>query len=291
MYAPTSPQPEWIEIYNRSSKTIDLKNYQITDAADTIKIITQSTLLNPNEFFVIAKDSSISDFYNINSGITISSFPTLNNTDDKVIFLDSLNRVIDSLRYFSNWGGSNNKSLERIDNNLSSTDSTNWKTSTSIFNATPGTFNSVTQKDYDLLADSILFTPKFPFVGDDANISAFIKNIVNNSAQFSINLYEDTNLDSIPDFFIESISNLNLAVNDSSVYQFIHTIQSIQDKKGFYIKVFFDQDQDTTNNYFYKTIEPGFPNHTIVVNEIMFAPQGGEPEWIELFNNSDMEIN
>ena len=23
----------------------------------------------------------------------------------------------------------------------------------------------------------------------------------------------------------------------------------------------------------------------------MFAPQGGEPEWIELFNNSDVEIN
>ena len=94
MYAPTSPQPEWIEIY-RSSKTIDLKNYQIADAADTIRIITQSTLLNPNEFFVIAKDSSILAFYNIKSGITISSFPTLNNTDDKRILLDSLNRVID----------------------------------------------------------------------------------------------------------------------------------------------------------------------------------------------------
>ena len=233
MYAPTSPQPEWIEIYNRSSKTIDLKNYQIADAADTIKIITQSTLLNPNEFFVIAKDSSILNFYNINSGIRISSFPTLNNTDDKVILLDSLNRVIDSLRYFSNWGGSDNKSLERIDNNLSSTDSTNWKTSTNTFNATPGTFNSVTQKDYDLLADSILFTPKFPLVGDNVNISAFIKNIGKNSAQFSINLYEDTNLDSIPDLFIESISNLNLAVNDSSAYQFNHTIQNIQIKKDF----------------------------------------------------------
>jgi hypothetical protein len=291
MYAPTSPQPEWIEIYNRSSKTIELKNYQIADAADTVRIITQSTLLNPNEFFVIAKDSSILDFYNITSGVGINSFPTLNNTNDKVILLDSLSRVIDSLRYFSNWGGSDNKSLERIINNFSSTDSTNWKTSTSIFNATPGTFNSVTQKDYDLLADDILYTPKFPLVGDNVNISAFIKNIGKNSALFSINLYEDTNLDSIPDSFIESISNLNLAVNDSSAYQFNHTIQNLQDKKAFYIKALFSQDQDTTNNYYYKTIEPGFPTQTIVISEIMFAPQGGEPEWIELFNNSDMDIN
>ncbi len=291
MYAPTSPQPEWIEIFNRSSKTIDLKNYQLADGNDTIKIVTQSILLNPAEFFVIAKDSSIFNFYNINSGIRISSFPTLNNTNDKVILLDSLNRVIDSLKYFSNWGGSNNKSLERIADNLSSTDSTNWKTSTSIFYATPGTFNSVTQKDYDLLADDIFYTPKFPLVGDNVNISALIKNTGKNSAQFSIDLYEDTNLDSIPDLFIESISNLNLAVNDSSAYQFNHIIQSIQNKKGFFIKALFVQDQDTTNNNYYKTIEPGFPPQTIIVNEIMFAPQGGEPEWIELFNNSDLEIN
>ena len=161
----------------------------------------------------------------------------------------------------------------------------------SIFNATPGTYNSVTQKDFDLLTDNIFFTPKFPLNGDNVSIAAFIKNIGKNSAQFSVNLYEDTNLDSIPDLFIESISNLNLSVNDSSSYQFNYTIQNLQIKKGFYVKVLFVQDLDTTNNSFYKTIEPGFPNQTVVVNEIMFAPFGGEPEWIELYNNSDVEIN
>ena len=156
----------------------------------------------------------------------------------------------------------------------------------------PGTYNSVTQKDFDLLADDILFTPKFPLVGDNVNISAFVKNIGKNSAAFSIDLYEDTNLDSIPDLFIETISNLNLSESmDSSTYQFNYMIQNLQDKKAFYVKVLFSQDQDTTNNSFYKTIEPGFPNQTIVVNEIMFAPFGGEPEWIELFNNSDVNIN
>ncbi len=291
MYAPTSPQPEWIEIYNRSSKSIDLKNYQIADAADTIRVIKQTTMLNPNEFFVIAKDTAIFNYYNINSDLVITSFPTLNNTYDKLILLDSLDRVIDSLIYNSLWGGLNNKSLERISADNPSTDSTNWNTSQSIFNATPGTYNSVTQKEFDLLADNILFTPVFPLVGDNVNISAFIKNIGKNSAQFSINLYEDTNLDSIPDLFIETISNLNLAVNDSSFYQFNYTVQNIQCKQGFFVRVLFTQDLDSTNNYFYKTIEPGFPNQTVVVNEIMFSPLGGEPEWIEVFNNSDVEIN
>ena len=182
MYAPTSPQPEWIEIYNRSNKVIDLKNYQIADAADTIKIISQSTILNPNEFFIVTKDSLIFNYYNINSNYVISSFPTLNNNDDKLIMLDSLNRVIDSLFYSSAWGGSNNKSLERVNVNSPSIDSSNWRTSEGIFNATPGTYNSVTQKDFDLLAHDIVFAPKFPLVGETVSVSAFVKNVGKNSA-------------------------------------------------------------------------------------------------------------
>jgi hypothetical protein len=233
----------------------------------------------------------IFNYYNINSNYAISPFPTLNNTDDKLILLDSLNRVIDSVFYSSAWGGSDNKSIERVDVTLSSTDSSNWKTSKSIFNATPGTYNSVTQKDFDLLSDDIVFTPKFPLFGENVNVSAFVKNIGKNSAVFSIDLYEDTDLDSIPDTFIETISNLNLASLDSSAYQFNNSILNLQNKKSYSVKVLFAQDQDTTNNSFYKTIEPGFPNQTVVVNEIMFAPFGGEPEWIELFNNSDTNIN
>jgi hypothetical protein len=138
MYAPDSPQPEWIEIFNRSNKTIDLKNYQLADAGDTVKVINQSKILNSNEFFVIAKDSTIFNYFNINSGFVIAAFPSLNNSEDKIVLLDSLNRVIDSLHYYSRWGGTNGKSLERIDVNISSIDSSNWKTSLNIFNATPG---------------------------------------------------------------------------------------------------------------------------------------------------------
>ena len=50
-------------------------------------------------------------------------------------------------------------------------------------------------------------------------------------------------------------------------------------------------DQDTSNNKIYKTIEPGLPPQSIVINEIMYAPVGGEPEWIELFNRTDPAIN
>lgn len=291
MYAPASPEPEWIELFNRSDKIINLKNYKIADTVDTTKVITDTMNLNPKEFLVIAKDSSVFSFYNIQSRVFIKAFPTLNNTNDKIILLDSLNRVIDSLQYFSNWGGSNGKSLERIDVNISSTDSTNWKTSISRYNATPGTFNSVTKKDFDLFVSDILFQPKYPLNGDNVNIAAMIKNIGNFSASYSLSLFEDTNLDSIPDVLLETLAQLQINSNDSTVVAFSYQIQNLLSKKAYYVIAGFSNDQDTSNNYFYKIIEPGYPPQTVVVNEIMFAPFGGEPEWIELFNNSDTDIN
>ncbi len=291
MYAPSSPEPEWIEIFNRSDKTVNLKGYKIADAVDTTKVIAASILLNPNEFFVIANDTSLTSFYNIQSGFYISSFPSLNNTDDKIILLDSLNRIIDSVQYFSFWGGTNGKSLERIDVNLSSNDSLNWKTSVSRYKATPGTFNSVTKKDFDLLTSDILFSPQFPLNGNNVNVFTVIKNIGNFPANFSVKLSEDTNLDSIADILLETTSQFVLNAGDSAIVSFSYLIQNLQQKKAFYVLTDFASDQDTSNNYLYKTIEPGFPPQTIVINEIMFAPSGGEPEWIELYNNSEEQIN
>ncbi len=292
MYAPSTGEPEWVEIFNRTSSSINLKNWKLYDASATVTITNQDVMMDANSFLVVSRDSTILNYYNIASQIITTNLPSLNNTGDNVVLKDFNGIEIDSVIYLPSWGGNTNgRSLERVSIEGVSNDSTNWKTSKSIFKATPGTFNSVSQKDFDLLADDILFSPEFPLLGNDISLSAFVKNIGKNSADFSIELYEDTNLDSLPDLLIESILSQTLASLDSAEYHFNYLIQNIGNKKAFYIKIFYTQDQDTTNNYFYKLIEPGFPNQTIVINEIMFAPSGGEPEWIELFNNSDSEIN
>ena len=292
MYAPSTGEPEWIELFNKSLDTINIKSWKLSDASTTITITNSDVLINPNSFFVIAHDSSILNYYNVSSAILVINTQSLNNTGDAIVIKDVNGTIIDSVFYLPAWGGNaGGKSLERISIDEPGNDPANWKTSISIFKATPGTYNSVTQKDFDLLASDIHFNPEFPLIGDNVTLAAQIKNIGKNTAQFSIELYEDTNLDSIPDLFVESISNQSLNPEDSSIYQFNYVISNLQNQKGYYVKLIFVQDQDTTNNIFYKTIEPGFPVQSIVVNEIMFAPFGGEPEWIELYNNSDLNIN
>ena len=52
MYAPDSPQPEWIEIYNNSDKVINLEGYKIADNSDTLLAVAKSIMFNPDDFLV-----------------------------------------------------------------------------------------------------------------------------------------------------------------------------------------------------------------------------------------------
>ncbi|MBA4310056.1 MAG: hypothetical protein C0425_06930 [Chlorobiaceae bacterium] len=291
MYAPTSPEPEWIEIFNRSNKQINLMNYKIGDRGDTSIVISTPIILSPKEFIVIARDSSIRNFYSINSKIVFRSFPILNNDFDHIMLLDSLNRVIDSVHYLSRWGGGSNKSLERKNPNLSSLDSANWSSSTSRLRATPGSINSVTQKDYDIIVNDIIFNPTAPTFGNDVNIFASVKNIGLNNSQFILQLFEDTNLDSIPDNLIETSSQILLNVNDSTRHSFNFKILNLINERSFVVKAIYNLDQDTINNVGIKSIFSGLERNKIVINEIMFVPTGGEPEWIEIYNTTNDSVS
>ena len=152
MYAPPSGEPEWLEIFNRTSNAINLKNWKLSDASTTITITSQDKFIDANSFLVISRDSSIRNYYNVPSQIIIANIPSLNNTGDAVVIRDFNGTKIDSVSYLPTWGGSaGGKSLERVSVDSSSNNPANWSTSKNIFNATPGTFNSVTQKDFDFL--------------------------------------------------------------------------------------------------------------------------------------------
>ncbi|MCW9065777.1 MAG: lamin tail domain-containing protein, partial [Ignavibacteriaceae bacterium] len=292
MYAPSTGEPEWVELFNRTSSPINLKKWKFSDATSTITITNIDKIVPVNNFIVLSRDSSILNYYNIGSEIIVFSLPALNNTGDAVVIKDSLGVIIDSLSFLPLWGGNTGgKSLERISTENSSTEPANWGTSESIFKATPGSINSLTKKDFDIAVDEVLFSPEFPLQGDTISVSAKIKNLGNNAANFSLQLFEDTNLDSIPDLFLEALQNLFVASNDSVVFDFNYKIDNLQSEKAYFVKADFLPDQDTTNNEAYNTIEPGLPAQSIVINEIMYTPIGGEPEWIELFNRTNLTIN
>jgi hypothetical protein len=292
MYAPTTGEPEWVELLNTTDQSINLGGWRFADTTSGVILGPPlGPILGPNDFIILSADASIHNYYNIPVTVLVLNLPSLNNTGDNLTLTDFNGELIDSVAYNPAWGGSDGHSLERVSSEGESNDPANWGTSVSIFRATPGTINSITQKDYDIAVSEILFNPPFPLEGDTVSISAKVKNPGLNDASFSLQLFEDTNLDSIPDILVAQLQNLFLSSEDSNVYNFNYSIENIQSRRGFLVSAIFTADQDTTNNKTYKTIEPGIPPQSIVINEIMYSPLGGEPEWIELYNRTNDVIN
>jgi hypothetical protein len=292
MYAPSTGEPEWIELYNRTTVTVNIKKWKFSDNTSTVTITNEVKEILPGSFIVLTRDSSILNYYNVQSEIIEFNLPALNNTGDAVVIKDSIGVIIDSLYYYPDWGGNEGgRSLERVSVDRFSLDPTNWGTSVNIFKATPGSINSITQKNFDIAVLNVFFNPQFPLEGDTVSVSAKVKNLGVNDANFSLQLFEDTNLDSIPDLLVANLQDLFLVADDSGNYTFNYSIANIQTRRGFLVNAIFSSDEDTTNNKLYKTVEPGLPPQSIVINEIMYAPVGGEPEWIELYNRTNTVIN
>jgi len=147
MYQPLSNEVEWVELFNRGTSEVNMRNWEIKDAVRTegAVISRESIILPPGEYIVLTGDSiKLASYYSSSFRIAeVSGFPGLNNDEDEITVLDPAGRVSDSVEYNSSWGNNPGVSLERIHITSSSNDRNNWGLSTSLEGATPGSVNSL----------------------------------------------------------------------------------------------------------------------------------------------------
>jgi len=167
MYDPTVDEPEWVELKNISSDTINLKGWSLSDVLTnpTKAIITsQDYFLPPDEFIIAVRDTSFFPIHpELISKTKVVHFGILGNTEDGVIIYDYLDEIVDSLMYKSQWGHKKGYSIERISDKKSSCDSTNWVLCLSSEKSTPGKENSVVNIPdglrNDMVINEIMFDP------------------------------------------------------------------------------------------------------------------------------------
>lgn len=292
MYAPTSPEPEWVELVNIRTDSISLRSWFIADSSRTQRrITTQDIKIPPGGYAVLTGNPAA--LLNIHPDIPsiiigVSSFPSLNNSGDAVILYDSRSFAMDSVRYLPAWGGNTGgRSLERIDPEAPSVQQFNWGSCRLAERSTPGLRNSLTRKDRDLAVDTLRFLPSLPVLGDSVTVSVKVKNAGRESAAtFLVQVFDDVNADSLPqpgELIATAYNTFPLAPLDSISYDFtvgmptagVHTLLG---------RVEFAGDEDTTNNMRFGRVIVGYPAGSVRINEIMYAPATGAPEWIELFN-------
>ncbi len=156
LFNPKSEGVDFVEIYNRSGKIIDLKNVRLStlknNKPDTGKCIyPEGFQLFPEEYALLSTNSEIIQtqymYKNETNFITMTSFPTFSNEEGVVILLsDTI--IIDQFDYSEDMHYPLLKtvegvSLERINPNRKTQDASNWHSAASTVGyATPCYLNS-----------------------------------------------------------------------------------------------------------------------------------------------------
>ncbi len=167
------PPAEYIELYNRSDKGIDLSGYVLSDGSTNG--IFPDFLLEPDAYAVVCDDVSAALFAGIGAVIPLTSFPSLNNTGDALVLSDADGNTIHSVQYDIAWYADDVKddggwALELIyPNRPCLTNQDNWTASTAPAGGTPGAVNSV----FDPGPGSIAFSLVGVEVSDPYTVTVF----------------------------------------------------------------------------------------------------------------------
>ena len=276
---PISGLPEFVEIVNMNSDTVDLKNWRITDSNEGLNYGLGSVSIAMDEYVVIAADSTLVD--SVPNGVPYltpdGGFPTLNNSGDEIRIFDPFNTLIDSLFYSSTWGITQGISLEKYYTIDSSHIQENWAPSTSLSGFTIGAPNAVTPAIINgtLLSGNIYYSPSIPAETDEVIMSVPILN--SGTSIFSGLIQVSLNNVMINQSAINSGNIGDTVLVDISIGTFNSGFNEMS------LSLIVENDEDENDNTGLDTLKIRYPFGTILINEFMSAPNNDQSEFVELF--------
>jgi len=204
LYNPKPEGVDYVELYNRSQKIIDVNHIYIANRDGNVisniqQAATESILLFPGDFIVLTSDvPAVKNQYittNPDAFVTVSNMPSFPDDGGDVIILNAQGDIIDEVNYSDKWqfplvSNTEGVSLERIDYNNTSVQSNFHSAATSSGYGTPGYKNSqyridenvpgtikvspdIFSPDNDGIDDFATIDYNFPAPGYIANITIF----------------------------------------------------------------------------------------------------------------------
>lgn len=205
LFDPGEDFSEFIELYNRSSKTISLKGYAFFDKASLGKngaVIETNLTIEPQSFALVADDSTALEkhpYFADLSNFCIRRGLSLNNGGDVIVLRDPNGLTQDSLSYGDDWFGRRdpeNLSLEKNSPELPSAPLENWHICFADSGSTPLAPNSEFVEVFKDGKIEIEPNPFSPFGNSEKNScsieyslpfqSAYVRAAIFNSEGFEI---------------------------------------------------------------------------------------------------------
>ncbi|PJA07618.1 MAG: hypothetical protein COX70_06090 [Flavobacteriales bacterium CG_4_10_14_0_2_um_filter_32_8] len=276
------PSEDYLELYNNTTKIIDLTNCWISDLTSMDQLNAGKIL--PGEYVIICDDGFKNQFTPFGKVITVNSFPSLNNANDEITLYAPDTTLIHQVHYYDTWYQDDNKkdggwSLEMKDPNNPCGETENWIASTKWFGGTPGTQNTAFGANPDVVLPKLLeanatndstVALTFSEIIDAAGMLAAIYTIDNGIAITTIQVIDNKNV------------QLNLSNKLTFQIKYTVTVTGAFDCVGNGI--------GSDNTAIFALPEQGFADD-LVINEVLFNPFTGGSDFVELYNNSNKFIN
>lgn len=273
---------QYVELFNNTdNKLFNLRNWRIQDNTSTIRrLTTQDYFLGPGEFVVLTSDSlGLHNRFGSQNYLVLSNFPSLNRaTPDQIKVFKDDEVLVDSLLYNQSVWGGDGVALERRSADAVSYLAENWAESTAPDGGTPGQPNTA-EPDLEP-AEVISATPY-----NELTVSVLFDRTVDPQSARNTQNYSITNL-SVTDAELTepTLVRLTLDAPMSDNTDYTVTISGVESIFGVAMET---QEFSFT---FLEFQQPDF--NDIIVNEFIYRQVSGEvPRFIELYNNSDKNLD
>ncbi len=272
------PPFEYIELYNRSPRYIDLSNWTLQ--VGSYRANLPQIALWPGEYLVLTTPEGAIAYYDRAPVTGLSGFPAISNTGARIALLTPQGEEIDAVDFTNRWYRDTRKddggwSLERINPDAICADSLGWIASQDPSGGTPGRQNSVYDPQADLRPRILKITYQAPFAILIRLSEALPETLLTRPSTY---LFEPQIL---PLAFTPLEGNRQVEIflmrplEESQFY----TVQlvGLQNCQGLPIGPLIG------TFWVPSTPEPG----DIIVNEILPYPQTGGARYVELYNRTD----
>lgn len=276
------PPYEFIELRNVSQQPVQLKNWRL--AVNKREVVLPEYLLPADSLLLLCPSIAV-DSYHLANVRGLERFPAIADDTALIVLYNPSRSVIHAVSYHQGWYGpvkpKGGISLEMINTALPCSGKMNWRASTAVAGGTPGKANAVAATTVDDTRPDLLFAAITDSLQLLLQYSKTLDSaVVADPAHYQLSGgIKITGCEVLPPLFTSVTLRLSAPIQAEQNY-----LLNTTGVTGCY--------QEESNIHTSVTIgTPQLPlAQDVVINEVLFYPPPGVPEFIEIYNRSQKAV-